>query len=303
MRIRVGLPALAIALVLGADVYVLTQQDRSTAVTLEQAVDHFRATVPDGVSDQAPAPTTATTAATAPPASPAGTDGQGRAGEAAARSRSTPGAGAPATAEPFTVPDEGVYAYRTTGFEEVSLGGGRHDYPSRSFASVRRRGGCDWDVEHQILEEHVERSVHCSAPGRFMHSEEQVEVEFYGQKEGSTYRCEPPMVVAQVGDAPGTKRSTTCRSDDGQAVQTTTFLGRERLSVGGSAVDALHVLFEAVISGRAEGTSRNETWIHPDTGLLLKAVRTSQSRAKAFGTTVDYHEEATFELERLAPVR
>lgn len=43
--------------------------------------------------------------------------------------------------------------------------------------------------------------------------------------------------------------------------------------------------------------------MHPDTGLLLKQIRETTSRANAFGGTVDYHEAASFELERLEPQR
>ena len=300
MRIRTGLPALAIALVLCADVVLLTQQDQSTAVTLADAVEGFRSSVPEAGDAPAGGATagesgTTTTVAGATPAAAAATT--------AASTAPGPGSAGPTAAAAFSAPAEGVYSYRTSGHEEVSLGGGRHDYPERSYAAVRRRAGCDWEIEHRVLEEHVERAVYCSQPGRLTHSEERSEITFFGQANGSTYRCDPPMVVAAVTDLPGTKRTVTCRAEDGQAVITTTFVGRERLTVGGVAVEALRVLSEGVVSGRAEGTSRSETWLHPDTGLMLKHTRKVQTRADAFGTTVDYREDAAYELERLEPTR
>jgi hypothetical protein len=36
---------------------------------------------------------------------------------------------------------------------------------------------------------------------------------------------------------------------------------------------------------------------------MLKSIRKVQTRAKAYGSTVDYREDSTFELERLEPVR
>jgi hypothetical protein len=301
MRIQAAL-ALVIAVVLGTDLYVLTQQGKSTEVTLDQAVDRFRASAPTTVTS-APGPGPTATVAGASPTGASPTT-LARSDRGAAPAQQQAAAPVPAPGGPFVAPAEGVYTYRTTGYEEVSLGGARHDYPEQSHAVARRGAGCAWTFELTVLKEHVEKSTHCSAPGRFSTSEEAYYVEFYGQKEGSIYRCDPPMVVSETGDGPGTKRTTTCRGDDGgQATNTTTLLGRERLTIGGTAVDALHLLGEAVISGRAEGTNRSEFWIHPDTGLLLKSVRTSQTRAKAYGTTVDHREEASFLLENLQPRR
>lgn len=300
MRIPVGIPALAIALVLLADVVLLTEQDQSTSVSLEDAVEGFRSAAPDATGASVPAgeATTATTGgagASAPAATPH------QPSPSASRDAATT---APAPAGPFTPPEEGVYSYRTRGYDEVSLGGGRHDYPERSYAALRRRSGCEWEVEHKVLEEHVERTIDCSAPGRLTHVQDRVDVTFFNQTNGSTYRCEPVMVTAQVDDQPGTRRTVTCKGDDGgQAVITTTLIGREKLVVGGVAVDAIRVLGEAVLSGRAEGTSRNESWVHAETGLMLKSVRKVQTRAKAFGTTVDYREDASYELEGLEPAR
>ena len=183
------------------------------------------------------------------------------------------------------------------------MGGARHDYPERTFATVRRQDGCRWEVRHEILKEHKERGVRCSEPGRLLDLEDSTEIVFFGQTNSSTFRCDPPQVVARVGDQPGAASTTTCRSDQDQATITTTFVGRERLVIGGVAVEALRVVSDGVVSGRATGTSRHESWIHPDTGLLLKAVRKTSSRANAFGSTVDYREDATFELERLEPLR
>jgi hypothetical protein len=302
MRIRLGLPALAVAIVvvLVADIAVLTQRGKSTAVTFDDTVKSFRA----GAS----APTTSSTAA--PEAGPSTAAAPATAANAArAGSTATPRVAAPtspttrAAAAPFTSPSEGVYSYKTRGFEEVSLGGGRHDYPDRSFATVRRRPGCDWQFEHKVLQEHIERRTQCSAPGQFSENEESVDVTFFGQTNSAAYRCDPALVLARTGDEPGTRRTGTCRADDGQAVLTVTFVGREAVTIAGSTVQALRVTMDGVVSGRADGTSHSDTWVHPDTGLMLRSTREVQTRAKAFGTTVDYREEARYELERLEPVR
>ncbi|MEY2477602.1 MAG: hypothetical protein QOG87_2917 [Actinomycetota bacterium] len=295
MRIRIALPACAIALVLLGDVLLLTQQDRSTAVSLDAAVKGFRAT------DSQSSETTFTTIAPRGPSSPGSPTSAAPARGAAPTPARPSATTAAATPAPFRLPVQGVYAYRTQGHETVSMGGGRHDYPERTFATVRAKGGCDWELEHRVLEEHIERRLQCSGPGQLTEKDERVDITFFGQKNTAYYRCDPPLVLAQAGDQPGAKRTGTCRADDGQAVLTTTFVGRERLTIGGVAVDAIRVRMEGVVSGRAEGTSFSDTWAHPDTGLMLKSIRKVDTRAKAFGTTVDYREEATYELEKLEP--
>ena len=299
MRIRIGLPAVAIALLLVADVVLLTQQDQSTAVSLDAAVQGFR-------SAQSSETTVATTAPADPAAPAAATTAVPGTRGAAAPEAKTGTASAPAaaaTSGPFRVPAEGVYSYRTTGSEEVSLGGGRHQYPERTYAAVRAKGGCDWDFEHRVLEEHVERRVQCSAPGQLTQKDERAEITFFGQANKADYRCDPPLVISRAGDGAGAKYTGACRSSEGQFTMTTTFIGRERLTVGGVAVDAVHVLMESVTSGQGDGTSRNDYWLHADTGLMLKSVRKVQTRAKAYGSTVDYREDSSFELERLEPAR
>lgn len=297
MRIRIGIPALAIVLILAGDLLLLTQGDKSTTVSLEDAVAGFRAAAPDtpvGTAAPAGAPGAMSTTPTGP----------APAGPVATTLTPTATGTAPASVTPFVPPAQGVYTYKTRGYEEVSLGGGRHDYPDRTYAALRHRSGCEWEVEHKVLEEHIERTIDCSAPGRLTHLGDNVQVTFFNQQTGETYHCDPPMVLAQTDDAPGTKRSTTCTGDGGgRAAVTLTVVGREKLSVGGIQVDALHVISDTVMSGRSKGTSRHEGWVHADTGLMLKSIRKIQTRAEAFGTTVDYREDASYELERLEPAR
>jgi hypothetical protein len=298
MRIRTALPACAIALVLLADVVLLTQQDQSTAVSLDAAVKGFRAS--DSQSSETTVTTIAPTGASSPGAPTTAAPARG-ATPTPAPTANQSATTAAASAGPFRLPVQGVYSYRTQGFETVSMGGGRHDYPERTYATVRAKGGCDWELEHRVLEEHVERRLQCSGPGQFTEKDERADITFFGQKNTAYYRCDPPLVLAQAGDQPGTRRTGTCRADDGQAALSTTFVGRERITIGGVAVEALRVRMEGVVSGRAEGTSSSDTWAHPETGLMLKSIRKVDTRAKAFGTTVDYREEATYELERLEP--
>jgi hypothetical protein len=196
-----------------------------------------------------------------------------------------------------------VYAYATTGNEKVSIGGARHDYPSETFAAVRPQDGCAWDWEHRVLEEHVDSSRSCSAPNVLSFLSNSTDVTFFGQKEHHTVACNPPEITVQIGDAVGTKRSFVCAMDGGagRIEETITYVGREAINVGGVAVETFHVVIDGKQSGEADGTSRFEAWVHPATGLPIKQISHVQSRGHAFGTTIDYTEDASYTLKSLTP--
>jgi hypothetical protein len=302
---RPGL-GLAVVAVLGTDLFLATHWNHSTPVTLAQSVEAFR----DSQTPSAADATTTTSvvagsaAASAPPVQTPGRPAP-TATTVPPRAMASPTRAAPAAAPsgPFTKPAPGVYAYATTGYEKVSIGGARHDYPTESFAAVRSQDGCAWEVEHRVLEEHVETSRSCSAPNVLSFLSNATDVTFFGQKEHHTVTCNPPEITVQIGDAVGSKRAFVCAMDGGagRIEETITYVGREVLNVGGVAVETFHVVIDGKQSGEADGTSRFEAWVHPATGLPIKQVSHVQSRGHAFGTTIDYTEDASYTLKSLTP--
>jgi len=299
---RAGL-ALAIVVILGADVFVLTQRNVTTAVSLDQTLKRFRAPtggVPGPRADL-PGEGTPALAGSVPPTSldaalPASTRLPGRAGDAPSGLVTTQGS------SPFSAPPEGVYTYATSGYEQISLAGARHDYPSQSFATVRHGSGCQWGLEHRVIQEHIETHLYCSEPDALAFLQETDQVTFFGQANTRTYRCDPPEITAHLGDGVGSSRRFTCRSDGGgQLSATVSYLGRDRVAIDGVAVSGLHVVVESQISGDVHGSSRIELWLHPQTGLALREGIYVKSRSPALGTTVDYQEKASYALEHLVP--
>jgi hypothetical protein len=301
---RPGL-GLAIVVVLGADLFLATHWNHSTPVTLAQSVEHFRAsqgsTVPDAATTTTVAPAATVPPSTVPPASgraPTATTAPPRRGSAP-----NPSAALTSAAGAFTKPAEGVYAYATTGYEKVSFGGARHDYPSESFAAVRGRAGCQWEWEHRVVEEHVENATYCSMRNVLEFVSDTQTISFFGQTEKRTITCNPPEIEAQIGDAVGTSRHFVCTMDGGggRIEENVTYAGREVLTIGGTPVETYHSVIEGTQTGEAQGTSRFDVWVHPLTGLPVKQVQHVQTRSHAFGTTIDYTEDASYTLERLTP--
>lgn len=278
------------ALALAANVFVLTHHTKATPVDLAAALDDFRA------SPVAPASEGFSPSSIAGTATGSTHRSQGSTTVEAGGPRPTTSAAVPARL-PLR-PASGVYAYATSGGERISFGGGRHDYPDRTFAAVRRRAGCRWELEHSILEEHVDHLFYCGRPESLSLRAFRSNIAFFGQANEATYVCDPPEALVSRDKG---ARAYRCSSEDGEVRGTVSDLGRDRLRVGGRRVEAVHVLSRSTLSGRASGTSRAEVWLHPESGLLLKLVREVHSTAAAFGTTVTYDENASFLLESLSP--
>jgi hypothetical protein len=294
---------LSILLVLGTDLFFLSQRNVTTPVTLGQSVARYRQSEAS-TTTVAPAASGAGAPGTAPPAA------QVAGGRSAPTATTVPRRGdsvagpppPPSVQAPFVSPAEGVYTYATTGYEQISLGGSRHSYPAESFATVRHGDGCRWDFEHRVVEEHVETAHYCGLPGVLQFLGEVDQETFYGQTQSVTITCDPPETAVQLGDKPGTKRTFICSLSNGSRVdETVTYLGRDAVVVGGTSLQAFHFLVEGRESGSVQGTSRFESWVHPVTALPLRTVVNVQSRSQAFGANVDYQEDASYTLERLTP--
>jgi hypothetical protein len=303
-----------VIVLLGVDGFLLTQRDVATRVSFDSTLQQYRAhqqshDLGAGVQPLAEAATgTGSTATQLSGTSALGASADGPA--QAARPAAAPGhsgpvavAGAAPSAAPFALPAEGVYKYRTTGGESISVAFGSHSYPSETYATVRHQGGCQWQEENDVIQEHTDKRTSCSKPGQLLQLDESRYVTFYGKTDGATYTCRPPQVMINVGEAPGTTHDSFC--DDGQGNGSRlhgTDLGMSQMSVGGVTVRVYHLVVDGTLTGRAQGTSHDELFLAADTGMVVVWNRSVDTLADAaFGANVRYKENATFTLESLIP--
>jgi len=291
--------------VLSVDVFLLSQRNVTTLVDFDDALAGFRAApvlaAPiDDTTTSTTTPSTASTSSTstsstpssAPPTSP-GTE---------------PPPAPPTTAAPtgpaaYTAPAPGVYTYRTTGSERISLASAQHKYPERTYATVRHGSGCNWQFRNEVVKEHVDILQICSQPGRLTQVEQRRDVTFFGQTEGGSARCDPALVLHGADLAPGHRIETTCASSDGSSfVLTRTFRGHDQRRIGGRTIDVVVVDLESIMTGKKRGRSADTLWLAADSGLLVRWERMVDTVADtAYGASVHYTEEASFELESLTP--
>ncbi len=308
--VRLGLGAVLLVdlAVLGTDAWLLSQRSSTTVVDLDDALSTFRATS----APEASSTTTVTVASAGDATVPgAATGAPIPASLAAPTTAQTPGTtptsaptSAPATpkAGALAPPEPGVYAYRTTGGERVSLLGAAHAYPSETYATVRRTGGCGWELRAAVVAEHVDRREMCSEADHLLQLEQQRAVTFFGTTDGATLRCTPAQLEYTLAEAAGHSDVSTCSDGKGSdARMVRTLVGFGTATVAGTTVDTATYEIVGTMTGRVRGSSTDRYTVVRSTGLPIRLQRSVDTVADAFGTSVGYQEQASFTLVSLTP--
>ena len=295
MRLPTPLVAIALALVLCADAATLLLHDTATPYTPEQALADFRAQgTPSPAGSAAasvalPSPTPGPTAArVAPGGSPS----------PAARSAASV-APAPVARSDEANP-EGVYAYATSGGEDVDLlGGSRHDYPAETTVSYRRTA-CGVQTHWQPLEERYSTDDLCrtSAGGELRRAFERHT--FFGQSEDEDLACGKGLVLLPANPRPGQVSTGTCRSDDTSVALRIEVHELTRMTVDDRSVEVVHLLVHGQLTGSARGVTKREEWI-TRSGLLVRVVAVVNSDRDTPAGTAHYVEQYELKLRSLDP--
>lgn len=201
------------------------------------------------------------------------------------------------------LPPPGVYRYRTTGGEQLSV------------ASISRRFPSDTDMivtDHSCatvtwvpLEQHVEETVVCpSAGGSWWIPSSGSTEQIAGSTTTSVMRCARGTYLVPPGARPGARWSAQCTSPGLDAAVSGTVRDRCTVSVGGHPVRALHVHLTFTFSGDEHGTSPEDFWVSTSDGLILRQreLVDVSTPAGPLGP-VSYTEEMEATLESETPVR
>jgi hypothetical protein len=181
------------------------------------------------------------------------------------------------------LPAPGVYVYATTGGEQLSLPGTRHDYPAETTIIVTH-DECGWRERWSPLEERWDDRVLCPGgePSHYV-----VHHEFLGQVDERTFVC---------------TEDDTCGDGAVTSERTVTVVGRETLVVGGTEVETEHVRVDEVTTGDSVGPVESHWW-RADDGLLVRHTTVVEMTSQTVVGEVDYDEEITLELVALEPRR
>jgi hypothetical protein len=215
------------------------------------------------------------------------------------------------SAAALLVPAVGVYTYDAQGSERLSLLGTTQAWGDPMPATVTRdERGC-WTLRIDLSTNHLQSATYCPA-GRVLEevagsTRQTFDFVAASVTDVTEFTCDPPSTLLRLDARVGESWRSACagRSPErGTAVTSagpTTYLGRQRVRIGSTDVDALHYRIERTLSGDQRGTERTEAWFHPDTGLLLQEVRNVQVASPSPLGDVNYTEQGRFQLHSLTP--
>jgi len=201
------------------------------------------------------------------------------------------------------LPSSGVYRYRTTGSEHLSVGGISRAFPSETEQIVTdaRCATMRWEPFAQ----HVEGLVVCPAPGGALVTTSAPTYEkIAGTEDTTDIRCPADAYLVPPDRTAGTSWTTACAAAGTTVAYRGEVVGASTVVVGGTDVPALHVRIAMDFSGAESGTSPVDYWVSPASGLVLRQRETVDldQPAGPLGT-VRYSETMTLDLDSTVPAR
>ena len=201
------------------------------------------------------------------------------------------------------LPSPGVYRYRTSGGEHLSVAGADRTFPAASYLIVNDAGCASESWEPFV--QHVEGIVVCpSTGGGFTTTTATSYEQIAGTGTTDVITCPTGTVFVPAHPRAGQRWQATCQSSGSAVTLTGTVVGRSSVEVAGTSVPALHTRLTFTFAGSEQGTNPTDYWLSLPTGLILREQETvalSQS-AGPLGS-VRYTEHMAIALASSTPDR
>jgi hypothetical protein len=201
------------------------------------------------------------------------------------------------------LPSPGVYRYRTSGGEQLSLAGAARTFPGTSYLIVND-GGCATE-RWEPFEQHVEGVVVCpAAGGGFTATTATSYEEIAGTRTTSVITCPTGTAFLPAHPTAGQRWRAACQSSGSPVTIVGTVVGRTSVAVGGTTVPAVHTRITYTFAGSEVGTNPTDYWVSPATGLVLREAETVDlSQAAGPLGSVRYTERMAITLDSATPDR
>jgi hypothetical protein len=198
------------------------------------------------------------------------------------------------------LPSPGVYTYRTSGGEGLSLMGVGRSFPASTsmIVSDTRCANVSWVP----ITEHTETTTVCAgAKGALSVPKLVTDEAIAGTTTTSTVRCPATAYLLPPISRPGMRWAASCSLTNPAEKVTMSGedLGPATLRVGGRALAVEHTRFSLTYVGSQQGINPTDFWIVASTGLI---VREKETVAMSSGG-VRYNEEMAASLSGLQPAR
>lgn len=210
-------------------------------------------------------------------------------------------------------PAAGVYVYRGTGTEHLSVPPKRQSQGPRMPATVTHQSDGCWTLRIDFSSQHWQTWIYCPRNGGLVELGGQTfeRWDFVVTKYDSTsqFSCDPPSVAMRAEMRPGDHWQQSCRGTSsgtkGEAVSSGqyTFIGDEVVVVGGRDVPAHHFRQLRTLSGSQTGTQTTDYWFAKQNGLLLRNRRAVTVHTDTVIGSSTYTERGSFLLTSLQPER
>ena len=209
----------------------------------------------------------------------------------------------PATGAGSRLPAPGVYSYRTSGYERLSLAGISRSFPSSSEVVVTDAACAT--VRWVPFEQHMEGLVECSGRNGAVGMVSALsDEEIAGVRTTEVIHCPAGAYFMPAHPAPAQRWSATCHAGSQAVAFGGRVLGWSTIAVHGRHEPALHTRLTLTFRGEEHGSNPTDYWVSPTTGLILReqeAVDLSQ-RTGPLGS-VRYQEQMAITLTSLSGVR
>jgi hypothetical protein len=198
------------------------------------------------------------------------------------------------------LPAPGVYTYRTTGGEGLSLMGVTRSFPS-STSMIVTEGRCA-TVSWVPIMEHTEATSVCSGTDGALTVPRLVTTESIASTDTtSTIKCPSTAYLLPPVARAGAHWSASCSLQNpaekvGLAGEV---LGQSSIAVGDKTVAVEHTRFVLTFDGSEAGTNPTDFWVVPNTGLIVR----EKEEVGVTSGGVRYSESMEATLSSLTPDR
>ncbi len=201
------------------------------------------------------------------------------------------------------LPAPGVYVYKTSGGEKLSLAGISRSFPSASDMIVTdsKCSSMDWVP----LRQHIEGVQICRQPDGALTMSQASSVEsIAGVSTTQIIHCPRTAYFIPPDPQAGRRWSAVCHGPGQVDTITGDVIGTTALTVNGKVVSALHTRINTAVSGNATGSDPTDYWVSPTTGLVYRQ-REVVSVSQSVGPlgSVHYSEDMAITMSSLLPVQ
>ncbi len=201
------------------------------------------------------------------------------------------------------LPKPGIYRYRTSGTEALSVGGISRSFPS-STDMIVADGTCAQMMWEPLLQ-HNEGLVECrQANGALTIAGASSYEEIAGTQTTTIIRCPASTYLVPPDPSAGKSWNSVCTSGQERVEFSGEVVGSSSVKIHGQTTPAIHTRLKLSFSGAESGANPNDYWVSPSSGLILRQ-REEADISQTAGPlgSVRYTEQMDIVLASTIPLR